>query len=347
MTQTIATYHPGLNRFAIVTAVAALLLIGLGGLVTSHEAGLAVPDWPTTFGFNMFLFPVHRWQGGVFFEHVHRLFASAVGLLTVALALALWWREERPWVRRLGWLAVVLVVVQGILGGLRVTEGNSQLGIVHAILAHLFLVLVSSLALVTSRTWLLTLPRVAAIEPESSLRLLARAYGMIALLVLLQLGVAATMRHQHAGLVVPDFPTVFGQWWPDLSAAAISRYNQMQPPGISHPEITAFRVGLQVAHRVMALAIVGGIGWVAWQTMLRLGGRHSLTLFCLGWVVLVLLQFGLGAATVWTGKAPAIATLHVVVGAATLVAGSLIFLLAPRLLILPSANPAGVESEGL
>jgi heme a synthase len=338
MTPTVATYHPGLNRFAIFTAVAALLLIALGGLVTSHEAGLAVPDWPTTFGKNMFLFPVHRWRGGVLFEHVHRLYASIVGLLTVVLALVLWWREERPWMRRWGGFAVLLVVVQGVLGGLRVTEGNSQLGIVHAVLAHLFLVLVSSLALFTSRTWLQRSPPGGEVRLAATQRVLVRTYGILTLLVLLQLGLAATMRHQHAGLVVPDFPTVFGQWWPDLSAAAIARDNQRQPPGISHPEITAFRVGLQVAHRVMALVIVCGVGWAAWQTLHRLGGWHSLARFSLGWVALVLVQFGLGVATVWTGKAPPIATLHVVVGAVTLVAGSLLFLLAPRLLMLQPAN---------
>ena len=79
-----------LHRFAIFTAAAALLLIGLGGLVTSHEAGLAVPDWPTTYGYNMFLFPPSQWMGGIFYEHTHRLFASWVGLLTTILAIWLW-----------------------------------------------------------------------------------------------------------------------------------------------------------------------------------------------------------------------------------------------------------------
>ena len=80
-------YHPALHWFAVLTAVAALLLIALGGLVTSKGVGMAVPDWPNTYGYNMFFFPVSQWVGGIFYEHTHRLVASAVGLLTSILAL--------------------------------------------------------------------------------------------------------------------------------------------------------------------------------------------------------------------------------------------------------------------
>src|SRR5258705_4375922 len=95
-----------LNRFAWFTAVASLLLICSGGMVTSKGVGLAVPDWPTTFGYNMFLFPVSKWIGGIFFEHTHRLIASAVGFLTIILAIWLWRSEDRQWVRNLGGIAV-------------------------------------------------------------------------------------------------------------------------------------------------------------------------------------------------------------------------------------------------
>src|SRR6202030_768137 len=110
-----------LSRFAWLTAAATLALICLGGLVTSHEAGLAVPDWPNSFGYNMFLFPIPHWVGGVLFEHTHRLIASSVGLLTVVLCVALFIIEKRRWVKTLGLIAVAAVIVQGILGGLRVT----------------------------------------------------------------------------------------------------------------------------------------------------------------------------------------------------------------------------------
>ena len=110
-----------LNRFAWFTAFATLLLICSGGMVTSKGIGLAVPDWPTTFGYNMFFFPFSKWIGGIFFEHTHRLIASTVGLLTIILAVWLWLVDPRRWVRVLGVAAVAAVILQGVLGGLRVT----------------------------------------------------------------------------------------------------------------------------------------------------------------------------------------------------------------------------------
>src|SRR5437588_9464604 len=109
-----------LHRFAVVTAIASLLLICLGGLVTSKEVGLSVPDWPTTYGQNMFAFPYSKWVGGIFYEHSHRLIASSVGFLTIGLAIWLALREPRRWVRRVGWLALLAVIAQGVLGGLTV-----------------------------------------------------------------------------------------------------------------------------------------------------------------------------------------------------------------------------------
>src|SRR5438445_1921101 len=108
-------HHPWLNKFAWLTVLMTFLLLGLGGLVTSHEAGLAVPDWPTSYGYNMFSFPLAQWwhAGNIFYEHSHRLFASGVGLLTTALMIWLWLKESRGWVRRLGVAAFLAVVLQG------------------------------------------------------------------------------------------------------------------------------------------------------------------------------------------------------------------------------------------
>src|SRR6516162_10859756 len=125
-----------LHGFAVCLAVLILLLICSGGLVTSHEAGMAVPDWPNSFGYNMFLFPISRWVGGVFFEHTHRLIASGVGLLTIALCILTWVIEDRRWVKWLATIAVLVVIVQGVLGGLRVTEHNALLGLFHGCLAQ-------------------------------------------------------------------------------------------------------------------------------------------------------------------------------------------------------------------
>jgi len=129
------------------------LLIVAGGLVTNTGAALAVPDWPTTFGHNMFLYPWSRMVGGVFYEHSHRLLGSLVGLLTLGLAASLWLTEPRGWVRRLGLLAVVLVCAQGLAGGLRVLLVRDALAIVHGCLAQAFFALTVALAVFTSPAW--------------------------------------------------------------------------------------------------------------------------------------------------------------------------------------------------
>src|SRR6186713_3191317 len=97
-----------------------VLLIAAGGMVTSTDSGLSVPDWPTTYGWNMFTFPPSKWVGGIFYEHGHRLIASTVGFLTILLALWLWFGETRRWVRWLGVTALAAVIVQGVLGGITV-----------------------------------------------------------------------------------------------------------------------------------------------------------------------------------------------------------------------------------
>src|SRR5436189_3034675 len=142
-----------LNRFAWFAAFATLLLICSGGMVTSKGVGLAVPDWPTTFGYNMFLFPVSKWVGGIFFEHTHRLIASTVGFLTIILAIRIWRGDPRRWMRRLGFAALGAVILQGVLGGLRVTMLKDEIGIFHALLAQAFLGMLIVITLATSRLW--------------------------------------------------------------------------------------------------------------------------------------------------------------------------------------------------
>src|SRR5437764_6576121 len=109
-----------LHRLAVLTAASAFFLLFIGGLVTSHQAGLSVPDWPTSYGWNMFTFPMKDWTGNIFYEHTHRLFASFVGFLILVQAVLLQRYEVRSWVKRLGWLALGGVVLQGVLGGITV-----------------------------------------------------------------------------------------------------------------------------------------------------------------------------------------------------------------------------------
>jgi heme a synthase len=141
------------HRLAVVLACATFPLLFIGGLVTSKGAGLAVPDWPTTFGYNLFLYPWSKMVGNIFYEHSHRLVASAVGLLTIALTLTFWLQERRHWLRRLGVAALLLVILQGVIGGLRVVLLEDTLAIVHAAFAQAFFALTVSLAIFTSAAW--------------------------------------------------------------------------------------------------------------------------------------------------------------------------------------------------
>lgn len=147
------SFSPWPHRIALTTACATVPLLFIGGLVTSKGAGLAVPDWPTSFGYNMFLYPWSKMVGNIFYEHSHRLFASAVGLLTIVLAIIFWFKEDRPWVRWLGFGALGLVIAQGIVGGLRVVLLENTLAMLHASLAQAFFGLTVILAILTSAEW--------------------------------------------------------------------------------------------------------------------------------------------------------------------------------------------------
>src|SRR5436190_5654719 len=144
-----------LPLFAALVAASTAVLIFAGGLVTSTGSGLSVPDWPNTYGWFMWAFPVSKMVGGIFYEHLHRLVASTVGFLIVILAIWLARAEPRRWVRRLGFLALAAVITQGILGGITVLWYlPDAISISHAGLAQLVFCLTITIALVTSRDWL-------------------------------------------------------------------------------------------------------------------------------------------------------------------------------------------------
>ena len=151
--QNATNYSPWLHRLARLTAGATFLLIVIGGIVTSTDSGLAVPDWPTTFGYNMFLYPLSEMVGGILYEHSHRLMGSLVGILTVSLFIFLLVKDSRKWLKWIGLAALIAVIVQGVLGGLRVTQINLSFAIVHACLAQAFFALLCGIAWFTSRDW--------------------------------------------------------------------------------------------------------------------------------------------------------------------------------------------------
>ena len=279
-------------------------------MVTSKGVGLAVPDWPTTFGYNMFLFPVSKWIGGVLFEHTHRLIASTVGFLTIILAIWLWRTEDRPAVRTLGLLAVGGVILQGILGGLRVTMLKDQIGIFHACLAQAFLGLIVLIAIVTTNSW-------RSLAPDVDLRKIAPIKTLAiatTIAIYLQLALGATMRHQHKDLAILDFPTANGAWIPDTSAAALTKINAWRDAR-ALSDVDAVQIWLQLAHRFLAVLI--GIAVIAFCIRVVKDASHMTALrrLSIWWVVLFFLQFTLGAWTIWSNKAADVATTHVAVGA--------------------------------
>jgi cytochrome c oxidase assembly protein subunit 15 len=319
-------YRPALFWFAVANAVATFFLIGLGGLVTSHEAGMSVPDWPTTYGYNMFLFPVDKWVGGIFYEHSHRLLASLVGFLTTILAVWIWLEEKRKWMHWLGISAFLLVIVQGILGGLRVRWQMDWLGVPHGAVAQTFLVLTCSIALFASRWWHVS----AAVKQLPVPRGLRKHVFYVTVLIFVQLLIAATMRHQHAGLAITDFPLAYGKVWPPTTPEAVAQYNANRPPGTIGNPITAFQVNLQMVHRLVAYAIFLGVFAAAMLARKKLGGKDALARLGYFWAGLLTLQIFLGAATIWSNKAADVATAHVMIGALALLTGALWYLVAAR-----------------
>src|SRR5882724_8244482 len=256
-----------LHRFAVLTAVATFLLLGAGGLVTSHEAGMSVPDWPNSYGYNMFAFPVSQWTGGIFYEHTHRLWASAVGLMTTMLAVWIWLKDSRKWMKWLGVIAFFGVVAQGILGGLRVTMKMNSLGIFHGVIAQAFFVLICAIAFFTSGTWQ-KISEQTKLNVSRHLRTLVLA---ATILVFFQLVLGATMRHEHAGLAISDFPLAHGKLWPAMDQASIELYNQQRTEVVGVHAITAFQVRLQMVHRIVALLIVVGVAASAWLALKKPG----------------------------------------------------------------------------
>ncbi len=317
--------RPWLHRFAVATALVTFCLLWVGGLVTSHGAGMAVPDWPTTYGYNMFLFPISKWTGGIFYEHSHRLVASAVGLLTVILAVWIWLKDDRAWLRRLGVLAVIMVIAQGVLGGLRVTAMKDEIGIFHATLAQLFFILICSLAVFTSAWW----QRAQTLVREDA-RGLHRWTFALAGLILLQLVLGASMRHQHAGLAIPDFPLAYGKVWPAADAASVGRYNQARGEVNAINPITAAQIHLQMAHRMVAVVVLAGAVALAVRVGRRYGQAVAVRRLTRLLLALIAMQATLGAITIWTNKAADIATAHVALGALCFAASALVAVVARR-----------------
>jgi cytochrome c oxidase assembly protein subunit 15 len=267
----------------------------------------------------MFFFPVSKWVGGIFFEHTHRLIASVIGCLTIILAVWLWLADLARWIKTLGWVSLGAVVLQGVLGGLRVTLLKDQIGIFHACLAQAFFGLLVIIALTTSPVWQ-RLARAGAMFPRPSLVVFAI---VITGIIYGQLGLGATMRHQHRDLAIMDFPLAYGQIIPATDRATIDRINQKREAQ-ARSDVSAGQIWLQMAHRFGA-AVIGLTIILFWFLVRREDpGAPLLRSLSSLWLGLVLVQSALGAWTIWSNKAADIATAHVAVGAVTFAVGILV-----------------------
>ena len=187
-----------MHRFSCLLAGATFVLIVAGANVTSHRAGLAVPDWPTTYGQFMFSFPISKWVGNILYEHGHRLIASTVGMMTIVLAFWLVRKESRRWVRILGIVALAAVIAQGVLGGLTVKLMlPPAISIAHAGLAEIFFSLTIALALFTSAAWQ---NGPAPIESSNARRVRCLA-AVTTLVTYLQILLGAAIRHAETALL--------------------------------------------------------------------------------------------------------------------------------------------------
>jgi cytochrome c oxidase assembly protein subunit 15 len=286
-----------LHLFTLLVVLSTAALIFAGGLVTSTGSGLSVPDWPNTYGWFMFTFPLEKMVGGILYEHSHRLIASTVGFLILVLAVWLWRAEPRPWVRRLGYLALAAVITQGMLGGITVLWYLPEpISIAHASLAQIVFGLTVALALFTSRGWQRAYAAPGA-APRADDRRLARIATVTTAWIYVQIVIGATMRHTDAGLAIPDFPLAFGQLVP--------------------PHWDA-KIAVHYAHRVGALVATILIVATTAHVFYHHRRRGELVRPSVLLLVVLTAQLTLGALTVLSGKHYIINSLHVVTGASVL-----------------------------
>lgn len=304
-----------LHLYTRLVAACTALLIFAGGLVTSTGSGLSVPDWPNTYGWFMFTFPLDKMVGGIFYEHSHRLIASTVGFLILMLAVWLWRVEPRRWVRRLGYVALAAVITQGILGGITVLWYlPDAISISHASLAQLVFCITVTLALVTSPGWR---QAYAGRSTAPDDRTLQKVAAITTAWIYVQIVIGATMRHTDAGLAIPDFPLAFGQWIPPHWDAQIA---------------------VHYAHRVGAVVATGLILATSGHVFYHHRQRRELVRPAAALLVVLVVQITLGALTVLSGKHYIINSLHVVTGASVLALSLVLTLRAHRMRFTDAAD---------
>lgn len=251
------------RRWALLLLCATFPLIWVGGLVTTYDAGMAVPDWPNTYGYNLFLYPWQSWLFGpwdLFIEHGHRQLGAIVGLLAIGLVVSVMRHESRSWVRALSFIILVAVGAQGLLGGMRVIYDNRQLAMLHGCFGPAFFAITAAMNVFLSPIW--RTPIAVSSEPNSRMVRISLA---LVVLTYLQLVLGATMRH------LPSFVT------------------------------PAFFRLIVIFHLVIATAVLGHILALAWRMERHFGDLRALRRFTRFLMVFVVLQISFGAGT-WIVK---------------------------------------------
>jgi heme a synthase len=343
-----ATYNPGLYRISLLTTAAIFPLIFIGGLVTSHQAGLAVPDWPNSFGYNMFLFPPRYWVGGILYEHTHRLWASGVGCLSIVLCLWGWMTDRRPLQRWLATAVLGMVIFQGILGGLRVVFVNLDLAMVHACVGQAFFCVAALTTVTCSRWWATAADLSESKEEAIPGRRLAIAGSLTVGVVFIQLILGVLMRHNGAGLAIPDIPLAYHHFLPPTTADQLQQINADRVWNMGLPQVTLAQIWLHYAHRVWALVVTTAIVMLAAHVFIFHRRRRELTGLAVCLLALLAVQLVLGLATVYYKKPADVASAHVAVGALVLMTSFVLTVRAFRLYWpRESLAPASMEASAL
>ena len=309
------------RRLSKLLVISTLLLIFAGALVKSHEVGLSVPDWPTSYGYQMFSFPLNDMIGGIFYEHGHRMIATVIGLMTLILAFAIYYTDHRLWLKKTAFFALGLVIIQGLFGGLTVLLFlPTPVSVIHAILAQIFLIVTVLIAYGLSKER-------ANRNPNDSIDhkgLRFPAY-LVAGFVFIQLIIGALMRHTQSGLAIPDFPLSGGYIIPAFNQEMLNSIQSMQfESGL--PFVTLSQIIIHYLHRMGALAVAISIGWLTLKIIQSKISNERLYRSIGFLITLLIIQIILGAFTIWSIKEPFITSIHVVNGAVILGVSTLLIL---------------------
>ena len=300
-----------LRRFSKLTVFSTLFLIFAGALVKSHEVGLSVPDWPTTYGKQMFAFPLSDMVGGIFYEHGHRIIATIVGFFTMIQAIWLGFSHHPNWLKKLGFFALAMVIIQGLFGGITVLFFLPPLvSIIHGILAQTFFIMTIIIAYSMSQE------RENRVD-NGMVQAIRKGALLMGGLVYIQLILGALMRHTASGLAIPDFPTMGGMWIPTFSSEMMTNINYILFD-LDLDSVSKGQVIIHFIHRLGAVIVTGTIGYfyAKYGQIIKASQRSKAVFISI--IVIVIIQFSLGVLTVLSARSPYIASFHVVTGAALL-----------------------------